>query len=149
TWRCGWEQLGRRNMILSRKLITVIAVAGLAVLLPSRLPAHAQDSTSVDLNSLLVPPPAVPAEMLRGGANAFITSPGQSYEAGAFHRWLFGDLRRDIWSVAFRVPVLRLDTLAGGVTVQELGGGLQTLGLRLLGKDSVVYQFRSVVKDPR
>ncbi len=93
------------------------------------------------------PPPAVvPDELL--GRERVTTTPGQRYDAGAIHRFFFGDLNRDIWTIPFEVPVLNLDSVAGGLEVDQLSGGLQTLGLRLAGDDGQVYQFRSIVKSP-
>jgi hypothetical protein len=73
---------------------------------------------------------------------------GPHYEAGAFHRWLFGSGYRSLWTTPVRVPVLDLDTYAGGITPTQTGGGMQTRSLRFIGADGVEYAFRSVDKDP-
>ncbi len=73
---------------------------------------------------------------------------GAAYRAGGFHRFLYGDLWRDVWTTPVRVHVLDLDTFAGGLTPTEQGGGLQTLGLHLRGADGREYKFRSVNKNP-
>lgn len=74
--------------------------------------------------------------------------PDARYEAGSFHRWLFGDDYRDLWTMPIRVPVLDLDTVAGGLTVIDIGGGLQTRSLQLMGGNGREYRFRSVQKFP-
>lgn len=74
--------------------------------------------------------------------------PGGHYAAGGFHRFLFGDLWRDLWTTPITVPILDLDTYAGGLTPTQRGGGFQTQSLRLMGADGIEYKFRSLDKDP-
>ncbi|HZD03763.1 MAG TPA: hypothetical protein VE173_02565, partial [Longimicrobiales bacterium] len=99
-------------------------------------------------DTLTAPPPAVDVTTLRLGRDTVVASPGQTYPAGSVHRFFLGDLNRDLWTLEFPVPVLDLDSVGGGLTVQELSGGKQTLGLRLRGEDGRIYQFRSIVKTP-
>lgn len=73
--------------------------------------------------------------------------PGARYEAGAFNRTLFGSKYRDLWTMPIRVPLLRPDTFAGGLTVLQRGGGRQTVSLRLATPDGTQFVFRSVDKD--
>ena len=73
---------------------------------------------------------------------------GSSYEAGAMHRFFFGDLWRDFWIAPVKVPLLDLDSHGGGLTPDRRGGGMQTKSLRLRGIDGVTYKFRSMDKDP-
>lgn len=70
------------------------------------------------------------------------------YAAGGLHRVLFGSRYRDLWTTPIRVPVLDLDREAGGLTPEALGGGRQTLALRLRAADGREFAFRSVDKDP-
>ena len=129
-----------------------------ALLLAMQLPVNASamqqgnhelDTTKVDPSSLMPPPRAVPLSLLRTGVASVVAAPGEAYSAGGLHRFLFGDLNRDIWRIPFSVPVLRLDKVGGGLTVSELSGGKQTLGLHFIGEDGLHYQFRSMVKEPR
>ena len=69
------------------------------------------------------------------------------YGAGGLRRFLFGANYRDLWAAPLRVPVLDLQTFAGGLRPLKAGGGMQTKSLRLLGADGVEYVFRSVDKD--
>ncbi|MGH7574738.1 MAG: hypothetical protein ACREM1_06365, partial [Longimicrobiales bacterium] len=71
---------------------------------------------------------------------------GPRYSAGAVKRWLLGSRYRDLWTTPIRVPVLRPDTFAGGLTVLERGGSNETLSLRFRGVDGRQYVFRSVDK---
>lgn len=73
--------------------------------------------------------------------------PGRSYDAGMLHRLLLGDLHRTLWRTPVNIPVLDLDTFAGGLTPVERGGGQQTRSLRLRGRDGVTYTFRVIDKD--
>lgn len=73
---------------------------------------------------------------------------GPQYQAGSLKRLLLGRSYRDLWAAPIDVPVLDLDTFAGGLTPTETGGGNQTLSLRFRGADGREYGFRSVDKDP-
>lgn len=72
---------------------------------------------------------------------------GPRYTAGGLKRWLFGSRYRDLWTQPIRVPVLRPDTFAGGLTLLERGGSKETLSLRFRGVDGREYVFRSVDKE--
>ena len=125
-----------------------LSIAGVAAVGTNTL--SAQDTSSRVVSADLRPPPsAVDIAVLRPGVDSVTARPGADYSAWFLHRLIFGDLNRDAWELAFRVPVLRLDTTFGGLKVVEVSGGKQTLGLRLMGTDSSLYQFRSMVKDPR
>lgn len=69
-------------------------------------------------------------------------------DAGAIKRFLFGDHYRKEWAEPVALPILNLDSVAGGLTPLKLGGGMQTKSLRLKGADSREYVLRSVNKDP-
>ncbi len=96
---------------------------------------------------LRAPPVAVSTRALAAGADSLETTPGQRYEAGWLHRLLAGDLNRHLWTVPMRLPVLDLQRHADGLAPEELIGGQQTVGIRFLGRDSIEYDFRPVVKD--
>ncbi|MGH9424543.1 MAG: BamA/TamA family outer membrane protein, partial [Thermoanaerobaculia bacterium] len=74
---------------------------------------------------------------------------GPDYAAGGFHRSLFGDNYRDIWTTRIKVPILDLKAFDGGLTPTKLGGGLQTQSLRFFAPDSSEWVFRSVHKRSR
>ncbi|HMB89561.1 MAG TPA: hypothetical protein VKP65_01860, partial [Rhodothermales bacterium] len=94
-----------------------------------------------------VPPPAVPARMLYFQPDSVTTTAGASYFAGPLHRLMLGSLNRHLWDVPIRLPVLNLDTLGGGdFAIEELTGGMQTVGFRMQGQNGVRYQFRNIVK---
>ena len=113
----------------------------------STAPRTRADSVAAELAELDPTPTAVAPERVSFGTDTVVAAPGQTYSASFVRRFLMGDLNRDLWKIEFPVPVLNLDSVGGGLTPSELSGGKQTLGLRLEGKDGLVYQFRSIVKD--
>lgn len=75
------------------------------------------------------------------------TTAGPEYRAGGLHRWLLGASYRDLWTAPFQAPVLNPDTFAGGLTVEQQGGGYSTESLRLKARNGREYVFRSVDKN--
>jgi surface antigen Omp85-like protein len=81
------------------------------------------------------------------GKDSVVVVASDKYQAGSFHRWLWGDNWRDVWATPIKVEVLDLKTFAGGLKPTETGGNQQTTSLRFMGGDGVEYQFRPVYKD--
>lgn len=77
-----------------------------------------------------------------------IVAAGAHYAAGDLKRKLLGEDYRDLWIIPFRVPVLNLQSFAGGLSATERGGGKQTRVLHLRNTEGREYVFRSVDKDP-
>lgn len=75
-----------------------------------------------------------------------ITMPADAgHAASPFHRLLFGNGYRDVWTVPITVPVLDLNSFEGGLTAFQEGGN-QSRTLRLRAANGKVYQFRSTKK---
>ncbi|MCF8242915.1 MAG: hypothetical protein K9J16_16170, partial [Melioribacteraceae bacterium] len=74
--------------------------------------------------------------------------PGAEYQAGSFHRFLFGDHWRELWTSPVTVEVLNLEKFGGGLIPIKKGGGMQTKSLRFQGGDGLIWKFRSINKDP-
>lgn len=72
---------------------------------------------------------------------------GPRYEAGELREALLGEEYRTVWATPARVPVLDLDTFAGGLTPVRRGGGNQTTSLRFKAENGWEYNFRSVDKE--
>lgn len=73
---------------------------------------------------------------------------GERFGASGFHRFLFGNNYRELWTLPVELPVLDLRRFAGGLTpVRKLGHG-QTRALALKGADGRAYTFRGALKDP-
>jgi hypothetical protein len=87
-----------------------------------------------------------PGRFERTGAEAAGVAASR-YRAGPVRRALLGDGHRDAWATPIRLPVLDLDTVAGGLTPLRPGGGNQTRSLHLRGADGRAYVFRSTDKD--
>jgi hypothetical protein len=68
------------------------------------------------------------------------------YEAGAVRRFFLGKNYRQEWTTPVTVPVLKLGREAGGLSIDRLGGGMQTRSLRLQAKDGRQYVLRTVEK---
>jgi hypothetical protein len=73
---------------------------------------------------------------------------GKQYGAGWFHRFLMGSEYREVWTTPITVPVLDMDTFAGGVRAVSGTGGQQSKSLRLQATDGRQFFFRSIDKDP-
>jgi hypothetical protein len=85
------------------------------------------------------------------GANAGDTLtvvPDSALARGNFHRKLFGESYRALWTAPIALPVFDLAKVGGGLTPTEAGGGMQTASLRFEGGDGREYVFRSLSKDP-
>ena len=89
----------------------------------------------------VVPPPPTVA-----GRDSVMITPGPEYVAGGVHEFFLGANYRVFWNTPIKVPVLDLRTFAGGVEPKKTGGGMQTVSLKLDGKDGNEYAFRSVDK---
>jgi hypothetical protein len=88
-----------------------------------------------------------PADSLEPGRTVTV-APGTRYRASGLHRAFFGSHYRDLWATPIRIPVLDLQTFAGGLRPIRRGGGKQTKTLRLESADGRKWAFRSVDKDP-
>jgi hypothetical protein len=73
---------------------------------------------------------------------------GPEYQAGGFHRFIFGSGYRTLWTTPIEVEVLDLESFSGGLTAEKKGGGRQTQSLTFEGADGREWKFRSIDKDP-
>jgi hypothetical protein len=80
------------------------------------------------------------------GTDSVVVVPGETFEAGSFHRFFLGDNYRAEWTTPIKVPVLNLRTFHGGLKPLEKGGGAQTVSLRFAAADGSEFVFRSVRK---
>ena len=89
---------------------------------------------------------AAPAQELGQRTERIVA--GEQFKAGGLHRLLWGDNYRELWTTPVELPVLDLQSFAGGLkVVRRLGHG-QTKALALAGQNGVAYTFRPIVKDP-
>ena len=109
-------------------------------MLAARPPAAAAQNGSGWARPQSVPAPAP-------GTATVTVEAGAHYRASGFHRLFFGGTYRDLWTTPMVVPVLNLETFAGGLRSPKLGGGNQTKSLHFTAADGSEYDFRSVDKD--
>lgn len=72
------------------------------------------------------------------------------YRAGWFHRLIFGEGYRSLWTAPIEVEVLDLETFSGGMTPRKRGGGKQTQSLSFLTFECAArreWKFRSIDRD--
>jgi len=72
----------------------------------------------------------------------------EDYNVGKFGRTILGDHYRDAYDMALDIPLLDLSTYKGGLKPVKIGGGTQTVSLRLVAEDGREYTMRSLEKDP-
>ncbi len=89
----------------------------------------------------------IPVEQIDGKQRVRVI-PCADYEAGALHTMIFGAHWRSLWTTPVEMPVLDLNSFAGGLVPFEKGGGFQTMTLSFRGADGKEYRFRSLDKDP-
>ena len=63
-----------------------------------------------------------------------------------FHNFIWGDRYRKYYGTPVRVPTLNLDSIYGGLTPVRMGGGHQSISLRLADKNGKEYVMRSLRK---
>src|SRR5688572_4692948 len=63
------------------------------------------------------------------------------------HRLLFGDNYREEWSQNMKLPVIDLSKIDGGLKPLRLGGGHQTVSLRLISGSGKEWVMRNIEKD--
>ncbi|RYY69885.1 MAG: hypothetical protein EOO13_08195 [Chitinophagaceae bacterium] len=68
------------------------------------------------------------------------------YHKGKIYRKLWGQHYRTEWHTPVLFKKTKLDSLAGGLDAYEMGGGRQTLSLRLKDKNEREYVLRSIDK---
>jgi hypothetical protein len=76
-----------------------------------------------------------------------VQAPGPEYGAGGLYRFFLGTEYRPLWTTRVLVPLLDLETFAGGLRPVSRGGGKQTKSLLLAARDGRQFFFRAVDKD--
>jgi hypothetical protein len=75
-----------------------------------------------------------------------ITPAGKNYERKSSYKKKWGEHYRKEWATPVKFKKVMLDTLAGGLTPYQSGGGRQSKSLRLRDKQGREYVLRSVDK---
>lgn len=79
-------------------------------------------------------------------AGTFTTAAGKQYYRSNLHQFLWGKHYRKEWKTPALFSVVMLDTLAGGLTPYQAGGGRQSKSLRLKDANGREYVLRSIDK---
>jgi hypothetical protein len=64
------------------------------------------------------------------------------------HRTFFGENYRKEWAADTKLPLIKISEVQGGLKPLRLGGGHQTISLRLVDKKGDEWVLRTIVKDP-
>lgn len=80
--------------------------------------------------------------------DSVLISASTLYESNMLKDVMQGEQYREAWSTPFKFPVAFLDTLKGGMTILEEGGGKQTHSLKAKSINGEIYSLRSINKDP-
>ncbi|WP_299704025.1 hypothetical protein [uncultured Pontibacter sp.] len=73
---------------------------------------------------------------------------GRHYKRTGFHNLFWGKHYREVWATPVTVKVFDMKTAKGGLSVEKLGGGMQTTSLTLIDEEGFTYALRSLDKDP-
>jgi hypothetical protein len=68
-------------------------------------------------------------------------------KVGGIHRVFFGENYRREWSDSTYLPIIDISTIHGGLKPEKLGGGHQTVSLRLVDNDGNEWVLRNIEKD--
>ena len=97
-------------------------------------------------NTLIVPWLICPLLSFAQLKDSIIIKAGPQYDRSKMFQWLWGKHYREEWAVPVKVPYLFLDTLAGGLTPFQAGGGRQSKSLHLRSVNNKNYVLRSIDK---
>lgn len=73
---------------------------------------------------------------------------GRHYKRSGLHNLFWGKHYREVWATPVTVKVFDMRTTKGGLSVEKLGGGMQTTSLTLIDDNGFTYALRSLDKDP-
>jgi len=119
---------GRPSLLVRLSAMVAIALAG-----PSAAAAQSREPRQP-------PPPRIVSR------DSVTIAASPRYASTGFKRFFLGDTYRDLWTTPVRVPVVDLDTYAGGLKPLKEGGGHQTKNLRLATPIGTEFVFRPVDK---
>jgi hypothetical protein len=90
--------------------------------------------------------PALSTRNYRDSTITLAVNPG--YQAGEVKRFFLGDHYRDVWATPVKMPYLDLRTEKNGLRPYRVGGGKQTISLRLRNEEGQEFTLRSINKNP-
>jgi len=90
----------------------------------------------------------VPAEQINDDSVRVAVYAGEDKGRTGPYTATFGKHYRPLYFMPVQVPVLKIDTIYGGLRPYRRGGGMTTMSLHTEGADGQLYQLRSVRKNP-
>ena len=114
-------------------VVRLAVVLGVALADPSFAAAQSREPRQP-------PPPRIE------GPDSVTIAASPRYASNGFKRFFLGDTYRDLWTTPLHVPVLDLDSYAGGLSPLKEGGGNQTKNLRFTTPIGAEFVFRPVDK---
>src|SRR5688572_67385 len=95
----------------------------------------------------LLPFSNLQAQMQPGSVqDSVVIAAGEEYQRSKLYQLFWGSNWRGEWTVPVQVPVISLDTIFGGLTPYQKGGGNETNSLRLRTASGKEYVIRSINK---
>lgn len=82
------------------------------------------------------------------GADSVWAQAGAHYQRSKAGQLFLGSHYRNVWAAQVKAPVFRLGSTLGGLSIQKLGGGMQTTSLTLTDSAGRSFALRSIDKDP-
>ncbi|WP_164076210.1 hypothetical protein [Flavimarina sp. Hel_I_48] len=70
------------------------------------------------------------------------------FKRSGFYKFLWGDRYRDYYTKPVTAPIVKLDTLYGGMKIVKKGGGQQSSSLRMADSQDRQFNMRSLRKNP-
>ncbi|MHA6247407.1 hypothetical protein ACXYMU_05680 [Pontibacter sp. CAU 1760] len=101
--------------------------------------ADTQVTSPAEYHKLLTAPNSIDSVTVQAGSH---------YKRSSFYELLWGARHRSSWATPVTVPILRLDTVKGGLSVEKIGGGMQTISATLVSSNGMTYALRTVDKRP-
>src|SRR5687767_13319347 len=93
----------------------------------------------------LIPLSGLQAQMqAESSQDTIVIAAGEEYSRSRLYQVFWGSNWRGEWTVPVQVPVISLDTIYGGLTPYQKGGGNETNSLRLRTASGKEYVIRSI-----
>ncbi|WP_125077792.1 hypothetical protein [Rufibacter latericius] len=86
--------------------------------------------------------------LLQHPQDCVLVSAGSHYQRSKAGEFFLGKHYREVWAVPVKAKVFHMNEVEGGLSIEKLGGGMQTTSLTLTDKTGRRFALRSVDKDP-
>ncbi|WP_207436198.1 hypothetical protein [Sabulibacter ruber] len=86
--------------------------------------------------------------LLKNPQDSVLASAGPHYQISKAGEFFLGEHYRKIWAVPVKAKVFHMGEARGGLSIEKLGGGMQTTSLTLTDAQGRLFALRSLDKDP-